>query len=68
MNEAEIKSCPFCGTKPAVTKGKKIGKDRTYVKAGEWLWLPAIKCKRCGLRQEGDSLDDLIQWWNTRRP
>lgn len=68
LPSATLLGCPFCGAKPTMSKGKKRTKDTTWAKAGEWFWMPEIKCKRCKLGKHGDSLDALIEWWNKRRP
>ena len=59
--------CPFCGTRPTICKGKKRTKDGLGHKAGDWMWMPEIKCSRCKLGKHGADLGALIEWWNKRR-
>ena len=66
MAQPEIKRCPFCGGKARHGKGMKRKADSLYQKAGEWMWKPAIGCKRCGIDRRFESVEEALQWWNTR--
>lgn len=65
-------SCPFCGSKPNVMKGKRYKSDGATAKyiighrPGDWIWRPQIGCKKCRITRVGDDVEELIAWWNTR--
>lgn len=62
-----VLGCPWCGKKPAVIKGKQFAKDTAYRKAGEWMWKPEIKCRRCMIVMHGDDIAEMISRWNIRK-
>lgn len=58
--------CPFCGRQPSVVKGRRHTRDGLYAKAGDWFYRPAVKCTRCQIGREFESVDEALVWWNTR--
>jgi hypothetical protein len=66
-----LKKCPWCGRRPNVGKGCRRKADNLYQKAGEWMWNPFVKCGYSACRVspqiEGDSVEEVIEIWNTRK-
>lgn len=59
--------CPFCGRKPVVLKGKRWESSNQNHCAGEWWMRPGIKCTKCRIEKQGESLDEILRWWNERK-
>lgn len=65
-----IEPCPFCGSKARLLKGKQYKSDGAgrivSHRPGDWIWRPQIGCKPCRINRVGDSVEQLVTWWNTR--
>jgi len=55
----ELLPCPFCGCKPSLLKGKNT-------KTKGWLWKPEVLCRKCVIGRSGNSVDEVVEWWNRR--
>ena len=62
-----IRSCPFCGLKPALSTKKWRGNYETHNVA-------QLECEPCGVKMRHDNYDDLsmavetvIAQWNNRK-
>ena len=74
MSAVKLLTCPFCGGRPYLKKGKKYTSDGAKAKfiqphrPGDWIWRPQIGCKQCNFASVGESVEQLVEWWNQRKP
>lgn len=68
-DKVKLKPCPFCGRRPSLRKGKRYTRDGMYAhqKAGSWMWKPAVSCGSCGISRDFESVEEAVEWWNTRK-
>lgn len=72
-----LKKCPWCGRRPTLGKGQRYKTDSEPGsilphKAGDWFFKPGIRHGRGGkcrivIHIEADSVEEVIEIWNTRK-
>ena len=54
-----IRACPFCGQIPILTDGRRHPN-------GEWVEIPKVWCKPCGIVMHGQSREEALTKWDKR--